>query len=796
MDHSAPPPELAQGQGHETRPAPAAAAPAPHPAGRWYVEAGWHVLAALVTAGVLVGGLRLDKADFRAPFTYEYDALLILPFVKATVERGSHWRNERLGAPGVQDLHDFPVIDHLHFAVIRALGAFIPDPVVVFNLFHLLTYPLTTVTGMFVMRRLGLSVPAAAAGGFLYAFQPYHYLRGQMHYFLAAYYVIPFTLLVTLWVCRGRLPFFEKGPDGRYRFRLWTADTLAAVLIGVATASAGAYYAFFGCALLVCAGAYGWAALRTWRAFASAWMVIAVIVAAGVANHAPTFAYQYRHGQNSRPHARTAEDAERYGMKIAQLILPVAQHNPVGFGNDVWFDPAAIRSKYQAPGYKELNESEWDPLGLVGAVGYLLLLASAFVPVRRRWPVGPLAALTIFATLLGTLGGFGAVFSLLVTPQVRCYNRISIFIAFLALFFVCWLIDRFFDTRSGWARRLRWPAFLAVMAFGVWDQTNEQWFPDLRVRQAGYIGADDAREETARTYWQDREFFERVEAILGDGGMVFTYPYVEYPEGQPYQELGSPGKIESYEMVRGYLHTRTLRWSFGAMKGREWDTWMREVAGSVTTRERFLERLVLAGFEGLLVDTRGLSPQSFAKLKEAIERPGGALREVHPDAGLYFFDLRGHREYLRRSYGPARFDAMSRAERESLMVLWLKGFASYESVGSEWRSHWCGPSGQIVFVNRSDRTVLAEARMQFKTVFKGTARLRIDGEVWSDDLEIGPDDRPPEYVRRLVLPPGRHTVRFRCTPAVSVLPSDSRNELFTVNNFKLTEDPPESAAAR
>ena len=138
---------------------------------------------------------------------------------------------------------------------------------------------------------------------------------------------------------------------------------------------------------------YAWVALKTWKGFASAGLVVLVVFVAGLVNHAPTFPYEYQYGHNARPHARMAEDAERYGLKIAQLVLPVAQHNPVGVGDDVWFDPAAIRSMYQAPSFKELNESEWDPIGLVAAVGYVLLLASAVVPVRRRWPVGPLAAL-------------------------------------------------------------------------------------------------------------------------------------------------------------------------------------------------------------------------------------------------------------------------------------------------------------------------------------------------------------------------------------------------------------------
>ena len=45
---------------------------------------------------------------------------------------------------------------------------------------------------------------------------------------------------------------------------------LAAALLALATASAGAYYAFFACALYAVSGLYGWVIHRTWRAVASA----------------------------------------------------------------------------------------------------------------------------------------------------------------------------------------------------------------------------------------------------------------------------------------------------------------------------------------------------------------------------------------------------------------------------------------------------------------------------------------------------------------------------------------------
>ena len=167
---------------------------------------------------------------------------------------------------GIQELHDFPIVDHLHFAALWLLGQAWPNPFAVYNLYYLLTYPLTVLTTMAVLRHFGLSIPAAGTGGLLYAFLPYHYLRGVGHYFLAAYYIIPLTLLVALWLCHGRLPFFRKQPEGGYRFKPWSADALIAALIGVLTASAVRVLRFLRLrALLVMAGCYGWVATKSWR---------------------------------------------------------------------------------------------------------------------------------------------------------------------------------------------------------------------------------------------------------------------------------------------------------------------------------------------------------------------------------------------------------------------------------------------------------------------------------------------------------------------------------------------------
>ncbi len=742
-----------------------ASAPIPRAAPRIVCLLGYAIALAF-TGGVLYYGMRLEDADLRVPFSYRHDALLILPLVKNTVEGGDHWTNDRLGAPGIQELYDYPIVDTLHFAGIRLLGRFFPDPVYVFNLYYLLTYPLTTLSAMFVLRRFRLSIPASIAMSVLYAFQPYHYLRGEVHYFLAAYFVVPLTLWIALRLCQGAIPFFERFDDGTFRRRPFQAAGWGTLLFAALTATAGAYYAFFGCALIAAATVYGWWVSKTWRAPLVGFGTVALIAGIGLLNHAPTAKYQASHGVNDQPHLRYSEEAEMYGLKIAQLVLPVSGHN--------WQPLATIRAEYDSPKLRpSQTENESDTLGIVGSLGLIGLLIAVFLPGHRRWPVGPLASLAIFGVLLGTIGGAGSLIGHLVTPQVRAYNRVCIYLAFLALMAVGVAVDRLTQSRWRVGVLLRVGAFLLILWIGLWDQLNNTWFRD--------DGQLKDRNKIAVKYWEDREFFTRVEELFPDGGAVFNYPHIPYPEAQPV--LG----IESYDYMRGYLHTGNIRWSFGSMKGRVWDLRLRSMSNEAPPR--MLERLVLTGFEALLVDVRGLTGTQLANLDRDIHIAiGDGPVYVHPDRSLVLYDLRAHADYLKRTNGPARFAEMVADERDAMSALWLKGFASYEPIGQETRRYYARPKATMMFVNPTERTRAVRVRMDFATLHKEPTTLSIRGAIWDDAVE-DLREKPKAYERVLIVPPGWHAVEFDCPPPPTFLPADSRWLFFSVTNFTHAEVP-------
>lgn len=751
----------------------------------------WYSLAFIVTSGVIAAGLRLDQADMRAPFCYDEDSLLIMPMVKATLERGSHWRNERMGAPGVLELHDFPVVDHLHFAIIWLLGQGInllnalgllgkysgdavANTILIFNLYYLLTYPLAHLTGMAVMRHFRMSFPAAFAGGLIFAFMPYHYMRGESHYFLSAYWVVPISLLAALEVCRGGLWFYREVEPGKYRFCLWQRSTLYALLICVATASAGAYYAYFACAIFLAAGLYAWASVKTWRSLASATLLIGITAGAGVLNHLPTFFYQAANGRNSVPHARLSEEAEIYGLKIAQLVLPMSEHN--------WEFFAKIKSLYNSDARPLQNENDRSSLGLIGAVGLVSLLTILVLPAKKRWPYGPIAALVGFSILVGTVGGFGSVFNHIVFSQVRCYNRISVYIAFLCYFTVLWFLDQFFLSRTGWARWLRYPAFIGLIVVGIWDQSPYQWF---RPKIVENMAKDAAR------FHQDAAFFRQVEARLLEGQTdpaarpkVFTLPFVAYPESDWTQRLAS------YEHARGYMHTDRLAWSFGAMKGRETDAWQRAVAAE--TPPAMITSLVYRGFDGLIVDKRGYTPKRASETVQqitAVLGSGVVTITEEKDGEQIFFDLRQFRAMLVGNMGQAAYDQKAREHSEAPSFLWLHGFYCFEPPGSENRRRWCSAQGRLVIANPTNRERRFRIRMTLRADARGTFEIALRGLV-NDDVLITKTE-PPEArtTYDIVVPPGRHSLEFRCKPPDNFYSADSRNLRFYIANFSHEELP-------
>ena len=526
------------------------------------------------------------------PIAYgEGDSLFDAHYVKLILTTGWFpWSTEFLGAPfGASEL-DMPDAQSLHYLMIKALGLFSSDWVVVTNVFIVSGFFFAAIAGYWLLRTFQLEPAWAALGGLVFAFLPYHFIRlvPLNHLYLAAYWTVPFAVWLALKAWPD--PAHEAAASRSMRsMRIG----LAAALVAVGTG--GIYYAFFACFLIASAGLASMLSRRAPSALLPAGGMILAICLIVAAQLWPSLQHWRTSGANPEARARHPAESEYWGLKLTQMLLP-HRHHP--------FEKArALSVRYNTPS----NENESSALGVVAGFGLIVLLAIAVV--RLAGGGGPvripekLALLAIAALMLGTVGGGGAMFAWIVTPVIRAYNRISVFIALLSVAAAVIAIDALLRRiGSHWKARGLVALLSAVVVglFALWDQT---------------VAFDQAR--IAPAFLHDREVIQRAEAQLPPDTMVYQLPY------HPYPEAGPVGAMADYDLLRGFLHSTRLRWSHGGMKGRPGDLWFRGLAALPIERQ-----IVVAaehGFGAVYIDRRGFSDGGAAVESVLRERLGSPV---------------------------------------------------------------------------------------------------------------------------------------------------------------------------
>ena len=108
----------------------------------------------------------------------------------------------------------------------------------------------------------------------------------------------------------------------------------------------------------------------------------------------------------------------------------------------------------------------------MGSIGFLFAIIFLFTPKKEDPLIGFLGFITLGCLLLGTIGGFGAIISLLISSSIRSYNRISVFIAFPSITFFCLVVK---DLHLKYISAERTPIFQTIVLIFLcglvfWDQ--------------------------------------------------------------------------------------------------------------------------------------------------------------------------------------------------------------------------------------------------------------------------------------------------------------------------------------
>lgn len=570
--------------------------------------------------------LNLKGFNINIPYIYTGDGLSSSLFIKGTIENGWYNLNPDLGAPFGLEMYDYPLGgDNLQYLIMKFIGLFSGNYVVVMNAYYLLTFPLCMITAFMVLKSLKVNFFLSLSISLLYTFLPYHIIRTG-HLFLLGYYMVPLITLIILWVAHKENFILTQTDKFKFRFTR-NRYLLLGFLICILTGSTGAYYAFFSCFFLLVIGLVSFLNEKNVRKLLVSFILIFFIGTSLLINISPSIYSKLTNPKENGVSSRNFEAAETYGLKIAQLLLPTTNHNVE------WIKEKKNEYNTKAP---LVNENDTSSLGVIGSIGFLMLLLHLFMRRTKRIEYNnTLSLLNISAILLGTVGGFGVLFAALVSAQIRSYNRISIYIAFFSFLYLALNLNYYFDQKlkvpiKKWVYVI---ASLFIIIFGIYDQSSHPLVPSKVI---------------AEEYNNDAEFVQKISDSLPENSMIFQIPYVSFPEGENIKGLGN------YDLLKGYIHSQDLSWSFGNMKESFGDKWMKEIV-KLPIKDS-VEILAKVGYSGVYIDRNGYTSAYADRIETELKEITNQDPLVSKNEELVFFDLRQYTEKLKATLSLADWD--------------------------------------------------------------------------------------------------------------------------------------------
>jgi hypothetical protein len=511
----------------------------------------YYLLASIISLAVVFAVFWRFKIDFNLPLNYSGDAIVHYNFAKNIQQTGWWARNPNFGLPTGQTLYDFPLTENTQLLLIKTLITLGLDWMYSVNWYYILTFPLIAVVSLYCFTRMGLKYQIALPLSIVYTVMPYHFLRGINHLFLSGYFVVPLAILLA----------YSLALEKKF-------NRLEYAILVIFIASSGAYYTYFSVVILSAVTAI--LMVKDWpgRKWIEALIAVAIVIFIFSLNYLPTFLYTQKNGDIKIISERPASDTEYYGLKITQLILPFEDHNLKLFNK--------VQKKYISEGTTTLNENQYAALGLVASLGFGFLLVWTLVRPKIRYldkndnaSLDLLGTLNLTLVLFGNVGGFATIISTYFTPVFRSVNRVSIFIAFIALFALGILINKLKPQK---ATIVAW----IILLFAIWDQVSIGVVRNFMVKP--------------EKYQQLVTYTEEIEAKTNDGGKIFTLPVGEYPEGAD----------KNFMSIA--LLTDDIQWTSGAENLRKANLWQKELEqGGIAN---LVTELRNENFAGLLVNLK------------------------------------------------------------------------------------------------------------------------------------------------------------------------------------------------
>jgi phosphoglycerol transferase len=699
--------------------------------------------------GVVIGAfvtlyLRLWRAPFRVPWAYHGDGIDTLEAIKSILSGGWNLHTARVGAPFVGSNVDFPSGgESVHWFSIKLLGYVLRSPSLTDNVYYLIGYFLVAFAAYYVARYLGLQKATALLVGVLYSFLPYHQVHGELHLVRSAYYIVPVDVLVMLWLVSWKTQLYRFADDGNLVLRRGRVAFALGVCViqGVSdTITSG-----FAISIFVLIGVL--LAINHWNVKPLKWGFIFAVAVGGtllVANF-PFIVARLTEGPNEAAISRSLLDQDVYGLRWVFMLLPIDGH---------WLGPLArLTAKARTSGDAVYTEPG-QALGVLGGLGFLAIAATALAGSlggpqgrsRMRSALQTLGTISVVAVLLASVGGLGLLIALFGFDLLRDWDRMVVIIGFLAYVGVALVLQHGLSaacrryrrpTGPTWVNRqtLAIPVVAVLCVLGVADQAPPSTVPTYHANSVQY-GIDAA-------------FFHKLQAMVPPGSMIFQYPIMVYPENGPVYNL------YDYDEFAGYIHTSTLRWSYGAVKGRAQGDWQTGTLSNLPIATQ-MAALSAIGFHGIWIARNGYADHGAALEASLIPLLGQPIL-VSTDNRMAYYDLAPMTRRIEAVMTPADRTAFAAGVLTAIDQKYGAGFVASQA-GRTVTTHQGSQTAHLTLENVNAHAVTVDFTATIQGYGPGHLQVSAAGVNESVPIAAGTAISPVNV--QLHLPRGETSVTF------------------------------------
>lgn len=555
---------------------------------------------------IMFFSLELNNFKFGLPLIYNTNGDEITFFIPNNMVKSQGWfpvQTDRLGAPFGSYFGVFPPANLYKFEILlsKIISIFVSDPIDISSISYFIIFPITALLSFFVLRILKVSKFMSIFGSLAFTFMPFVFMRSISHYVLSVIYFIPLSILLCIWLYENDDLLI---PTKNLKSFVKNRKNITAIIFIILISNNGmAYYPFFTCFLIIITCISKLLKTKNIKVVIPFVISIALICFLLAINLIPLIIYKSKHLFISNIH-RWFFEAEIAGLKISHLIL-----NPKYFAK--YYSQAML-----------VNENKTSYLGIVGVLGFIGLILYIFIKNYHKHVIKDyknrislLSELNLFAILLATIGGFASLFNYFITPMIRSYNRISVYIAFICILAFCMFIDNFFKKKN----IIFYISFSIILLFTLYDQAQNTGFYN---------------KNEMKSYMQDKKFIENIEKVMQEKSSIYQLPTVAYDDTIPLVR----NKYKHYRLFIGYIFSKKLKWSYGAETGRVENEWYKKV--NEMDAHNLLNEISYAEFDGLYIDKKLFEEEEFVnKIEQNLKDILKQEPIIHESGDILFFDL-------------------------------------------------------------------------------------------------------------------------------------------------------------